>query len=133
MDMALAHYQTNRPTWRFDTALLADGIFCERISDAIDYFLLSNKSDLASPSTLWETLKAVIRGEIISYRFSLNKARNSKQKELIDTIRQLDHQYSISPSPTLYKERLSLQTQYNLISTEKTEQHLLRSRGYLYK
>ena len=31
------------------------------------------------------------------------------------------------------KKKLDLQTQYNLLSTEKTERHLLKSRGYVYE
>lgn len=45
----------------------------------------------------------------------------------------LDCLYSLSPSPELYKERLNLQVQYNLLSTNKTEWYLLRSKGYIYE
>lgn len=84
-----------------------------------------------SAYTLWETLKVVIMGKIISYTSTLNKKRKQKQDDLIDSIRRLDYQYSTSPSPGLYKERLNLQVQYNLLSTNKTEWYLLRSRGYM--
>jgi len=112
--------------WRLDSALLV-------ISAAIDHFLQTNKSHSISPSLLWETRKVVIRGEIISYTKAHNKARKAGQVELIDSILELDCRHSTSPSPELYKERLSLQTQYNLISTQKTEQQLLRSRGFIYE
>lgn len=45
----------------------------------------------------------------------------------------VDAQYSVSPSPELYKRKLDLQTHYNLLSTEKTERPLLKSRGYVYE
>ena len=86
-----------------------------------------------SPSLLWETLKAVIRGEIISYSAKTNKMKRTKQEELIKAITMVDFQYSTSPSPELYKKKLDLQTQYNLSSTKKTERLLLKSRGYVYE
>jgi len=53
--------------------------------------------------------------------------------DLIDSIRRVDHLNSMSPSPELYKERLNLQVQYNLLSTNKTEWYLSRSKGYIYE
>lgn len=96
------------------------------ISQKIDDFINSNKKDDISPSLLWETLKAVIRGEIISYSA---KMKRIKQEELIEAISMVDAQYSVSPSPELYKRKLDLQTQYNLLSTGKIERLLLKSGG----
>uniref|UniRef100_A0A3B4VKF1 exodeoxyribonuclease III n=1 Tax=Seriola dumerili TaxID=41447 RepID=A0A3B4VKF1_SERDU len=67
LDLGFPLNQAQRPSWRLDSTLLADENFHKRISTAIDNFLLANKSDSVSPSILWETLKVVIRGEIISY------------------------------------------------------------------
>lgn len=133
LDLSFTLNYAERPPWRFNTALLSDNAFCNSISTAIDNFLVTNKSDTVSPSTLWETLKVVIRGEIISYSSHLNKQRKIRQQQLIDSIRELDSQYSTSPSPEIYKERLDCHTEYNLLSTDKIEQQLLRSRGFVYE
>jgi len=79
------------------------------ISQKIDDFINSNKKNDTSPSLLWETLKAVIRGEIISYSAKTNKMKRTKQEELIKAIAMVDFQYSTSPSPELYKKKLDLQ------------------------
>lgn len=122
-----------RPLWRLNTALLSDPTFCTFVSTAIDNFLLHNRSESIAASTLWETLNVVIRGEIISYTSTLNKKRKQKLDNLIDSIRRVDYLNSTSPSPELYKERLNLQVQYNLLSTNKTEWYLSRSKGYIYE
>ncbi|KAI5085871.1 hypothetical protein C0J45_1157, partial [Silurus meridionalis] len=122
-----------RPLWRRNTSLLLDPEFCTFVTTAIDNFLLHNRSESISASTLWETLKVVIRGEIISYTSTLNKKNKQKLDNLIDSIRRLDCLYSVSPSPELYKERLNLQVQYNLLLTNKTEWCILRARGYIYE
>ena len=95
--------------------------------------MLFNRSDEISASTLWETLKVVIRGEILSFSTSRNKARKQREQELFNSIRDIDHQYSTAPTPELYKDRIALKTQYDLLSTQNTERHLLWSRGHYYE
>lgn len=103
------------------------------ISKVIDDFLITNKSNLISPSLLWETLKVDVRGEIISYSAKLNKLKRLKQEQLMENITKLDEKLSVSPSPELDKERQNLQMNYNLLSTQEIEKLLLRSRGFLYE
>lgn len=103
------------------------------ISTAIDNFLETNKKDNISPSLLWQTLKVVIRGDIISYTSKVNKARKQEQEQLISSIFDIDRQYSASPTPELYKNKLDLQSKYELLSSEKTERILLKSRGFVYE
>lgn len=122
-----------KPNWGLNTPLLSDAGFCQYIAKAIDDFLLTNQSDSVSPSTLWETLKVVLRGHTISFSASRNKERKQAQEKLIDSILKTDQQYSKTPTPELYKEKLNLKAQYELLSTEKTEQSLLRSRAFFYE
>lgn len=126
------NYST-KPTWKLNTILLSDETFCQYISKAIDDFLLTNQTDSASPSLLWETLKAVLRGHIISFMASRNKQRKQTQETLINNILKIDQQYSVTPTPELYKQKLNLKAQYELLSTEKTEQNLLRSCAFFYE
>lgn len=133
LDLSFALFHNTRSPWRLNSTLLGDECFCKMVSTAIDNYIETNKTDSISPKLLWETLKAVIRGEIISYCSLQNKLRRQKQEQLIQSILELDRKYSTSPSPELYKERLGLQSQYDLISTSRTEQLLLRSRGYMYE
>lgn len=99
----------------------------------INVFLEDNKSESTSPSLLWETLKAVIRGDIISYSTHLAKKNKQKQQELIDAILSIDREYSSSPSPELYAKRIKLQSDYDLLSTDKAEFLLRRTKGTYYE
>lgn len=120
-------------SWRLDPLLLSDAAFRNHISDAIDFFLETNQSDDTSPTLLWETLKAFIRGKIISYTAHINRCRRTRHKELEDALANLDTQHSTNQSPDLYKERLKLQTELDLLSTREAEQLLLQSRGTFYE
>lgn len=119
--------------WRFDNGLLSDKAFVEQIKTHINVYLSINDNSDTSRSTLWEALKAYIRGQIISYS-SLIKKQNSKQKdELTDQLLEIDRQYSISPSPDLYKRRITLQTEFKLLCTTETAKLLTRARHKSYE
>lgn len=133
MDISFSQNVTQPRVWRLDRSLLSDSRFCEFIGKAIDEFIYFNRSDSISPSMLWETLKAVIRGKIISYSISCSKERKQKEEELLKSIRHIDQQYSITPTPELYKERVALIAQYDLLSTERTEKHQLWLKGHYYE
>ena len=77
--------QPRYPTpWRFNTLLLSDDTFNTFIAAKIDDFIAINKNDRdpVSYSLLWESLKAYLRGQIISYSAHLNKSRKAKLQEL---------------------------------------------------
>lgn len=77
------------------------------------FFLANNKTPDISASLLWETLKAYIPGEIISYMKYERKIRKENLSNLTSRISQLYALYAISPSPQLYKERLILQLKFD--------------------
>lgn len=76
--------------WRFNISLLEDPNFDTYIRKEWDFFLKDNDTPDISSSVLWETWKAVIKGEIITY--SSHKKKQSilendlkkKYKILID-------------------------------------------------
>lgn len=64
---------------------------------------------------LWESMKAYIRGQVISYVAHRDKERSRQLKELADKIAGID--YALSPTPDLFKEKLLLQTKFNTLMT----------------
>lgn len=93
------HAQT---PWRLNTRLLSDENFVECISNQIDIFLSINKTPDISASVLWETLKAYIRGQIISFVSNERRQKRKRLDELTKHIAQLDNLYATSPTPDLY-------------------------------
>lgn len=76
---------------------------------------------------------AVIRGEIISYNACVRKQEKQRQQELTEAILQIDRQHSSSLNPSLRMERLKLQTEFDLISTNKAELLLRRTKSTYYE
>ncbi|KAF3859019.1 hypothetical protein F7725_021418, partial [Dissostichus mawsoni] len=77
------------------------------------------------------TLKAY-RGQIIEYSSRAKKVRVSKLIDISRSILEIDNLYSSSPCPTLFKERLRLQTEYNLLSTDRATHLITKSRFAVY-
>lgn len=101
-------------TWRLDPQLL----LCEHartfLISQIDFFLEVNDTPDVSRGVLWESMKAYIRGQVISYVAHRNK-------ELADKIADVDRRYATLPTPDLYKEKLLLQTEFDTFMTWKAE------------
>lgn len=100
-----------RSSWRFNTGLLSDDNFNNFISDQIDLFLSFNKMPDTSASILWETLKAYIRGQVISYLSRERRKRRERIVDLTKQIAQLDATYAIAPTSDMYKQRLPAQSE----------------------
>ena len=132
LDLELLPKSGQRSNWRLNTGLLSSNKFCKCISEKIRLFILNNKSDSTSPSLLWETCEAVICGEMISYSAREHKQR-MRQLELMEAILQIDRQNPSSPSPALQTERLKLQTEFDLISTNKAEFVLRHTKSTYYE
>lgn len=117
--------------WRFNTLLLSDTEFVKFISKEIHEFLEHNRTPGVSYCLIWETLKAYLRGQIISYSARVKKKQQERLKKIEIDILQINGVLSHSPSVDLFKERLALQTEFNLLSTKLIENLLNKSRQVL--
>jgi len=68
--------------------------------------------------------KAFTRGQIISYVSTLKKAERAECEVFTKEIFKIDHLYAAASTPALYKERLQLQSKFDLIYTSKTQKQL---------
>jgi len=76
-----------------------------------------------------DTLKAFLRGKIISYTSHANKQHKKRKKDLENSIADLDRSLSVTNTPDLYKERLRLKTELDLLLSKEAQRLLLRSHG----
>lgn len=69
-------------SWRFNPYLLEDQAFKTHITTHISLFIETNDNGEVNDATLWETLKAYIRGQIISYEATLKKTKRGRLEEI---------------------------------------------------
>ena len=122
-----------RRTWRFDPLLLSRDSFKKFISQQIDSFLEFNLTPGMPLTTVWEALKAYLRGQIISYTAYERKKRKQRLSELSHSIAEVDRKYADSPSPELYREKLLLKTEFDNLSIKQTEQLFFKSKQKFYE
>lgn len=99
--------------WRFNPTLLLDSGFCEHLTELLAEFLKFNDTGEVSDSILWETLKSVLRGHIISYECSLKKQREKRLLEIDNRLSQLEDAYRDSTDSDLLNEIAALKFEYN--------------------
>jgi len=114
--------------WRFHPSLLSDESFCQFISEKISDFLDINDNSEVTDSTLWESFKAVIRGQIISFESSARRAKSRRLAEIDEELSQLELSYRISSSPSTLQTILKLKYEYNTILSGQVWDQLLRIR-----
>ena len=78
MKLYIPNTQSTYRPWRFNPLLLSEDEFTEFISSEIKMFLDINQTPGMLPSTVWESLKAYLRGQIICY--CANKKRASTER-----------------------------------------------------
>ena len=128
MKMCIPGAMPNHRQWRLNSLLLSEEAFVNHIKSEIASFLEHNQTPGMSASTVWESMKAYLRGQIISYTAMRRKADTERLKHLTDSILNLDTQYSHLPSDDVLKQRLTLKMEFDLLSTRKVENLILKSR-----
>lgn len=99
--------------------LLKQPTFCDLIREQIFFFFEMNDRPETPPLILWETMKAYIRGCIISYQAGRKKRKRAKLVELEQQINCLDKENAAHPSIKTYKKILSLRFKYNQILSDR--------------
>lgn len=126
-------YHTPRPLWRLGIMALSQDEITQFIARQIDFFIEMNATPDVSCSTLWEALKAFLRGQIISYMAHNKKQTGQQKSDMTNHILQLQTTYAITPSPDLFKELLLEKNKLDIILSSEAEKNILRSRHRYYE
>lgn len=59
--------------WHFNSTLLSDDTFVKYVEEQIAFFLLTTVSPETSNLSVWDALKAYLRGQIIFYTANMKK------------------------------------------------------------
>lgn len=105
--LLMSWYLGHRPIskqWRLNTSLLNYEKSIAFAKTELKFFLDTNSTPEVSPLILWGCAKAYIRGCIIAFLSAKKKTKEARQRELEETIKQLEQQHkdtihrSIDPS-----------------------------------
>lgn len=112
--------------WRFNPLLLSDNVFMDYMATRLEEFLETNDTGEVSDSTLWETVKVVMRGHIISFEASKKKEQRRRLSEIENALPILEQSYRGSLSQEDYNKILNLKYEYNRILSGTVGKLLLK-------
>lgn len=119
--------------WKLSSHLLSEAGFKSFLTSQIKFFFEINDMAGIGSDILWETFKAYIRGQTISFISHLKKSERTKMAEIPAEIWNLDTQLAWNPIAALYKRRLLLQSQYDILASSKVEKQLLHTRQHFFE
>ncbi|KAJ1117428.1 hypothetical protein NDU88_005628 [Pleurodeles waltl] len=90
LSVMLPAYKPSRLQWRLNTRLITYEDTLAEIRDTISHFLTMNDTPTINIATLWETLKAVVRGQFIVIAERQNAIRCDEHQQLEDDMRALE-------------------------------------------
>lgn len=89
-------------TWKLNTYILLNQVNVDDIKQEIEDFFLDNDNGEVSYTCLWDALKAVLRGQIISVlRGQITQRRIKKQT--LQNIKSLEQQHKLHGGKKTYK------------------------------
>uniref|UniRef100_A0A3P9KVD9 Endonuclease/exonuclease/phosphatase domain-containing protein n=1 Tax=Oryzias latipes TaxID=8090 RepID=A0A3P9KVD9_ORYLA len=119
--------------WRLNPTLLSSQDFVDYITKEWEGFIAINKTPEISPSTLWESGKAYIRGSIISYTSAQKKKALKLQLDLEKNIAGLEVQFRQHPSDSLAKQLEAARSALNQLLTKKAQTQIFYAKHRLFE
>ena len=111
-------------TWRFDNTILRDKSLLKFMSERLPEIIATNDTGDVDDSTLWEAIKAVLRGSIISYVANRKKQSGKRLVELDESITDLENSYRVSSDPNTLNSIISLRQEHNTILSSQVNKQL---------
>ncbi len=107
--------------WRLNTSLLNNKTVIQQVKSEIKTFLDLNNNGEVNPNILWDTLKAVIRGKLISLSTAIKKEKENKLKQLENNLKKLERQHSEKQDPKMMTKIKEIRNQILNIYKEELE------------
>lgn len=125
LDIRFKH-RKDAQSWRFDNTILKDKSFLKFMSEKLPEIIATNDTGDVDDSTLWEAIKAVLRGNIISFMANRKKQSEKRLAELDESITELENSYQVSPDHNTLKSITSQRQEYNTILSSQVNKQLNR-------
>ncbi|KAJ1125456.1 hypothetical protein NDU88_003888 [Pleurodeles waltl] len=98
----------------------------------ISHFLTLNDTPTTNIVTLWETLKALVRGQFIAITARQNAVHRDKRQQLEDEIQALEVTHRQTGSLAVRRQLTIQQKQLRALDEDKAEYVILRTKKKFY-
>lgn len=111
--------KTRKVLWKLNSNILNDPKIRDKLKREIEDYLNFNDNGTVSPVILWNTLKAVMTGKVISITFYMKRLKGKRLVELQERLKQLLGTDSNNKNSTLKSEIRKIQSEID--DTEETQ------------
>lgn len=122
-------HTASRPPWKLNLFILKNA---ENISFLSSQFFQLNAPSTSSPTLLWCTHKAYIRGLLIQLTAKNKKIREEKISKLLSDLQQADVAFKTNPSPQTEAALKKLRDDFRLLYLHKYDYNLAKLRWNFY-
>ena len=124
--------ESGQKTWRLNNSLLQIDDFKTKIKSAIKNYLEINDTGEVDPIILWEGMKAVLRGEIISFASYKKKEREKRTKELERSIKTFEFKHKETGCSSDLKSLNKFRNELDRLLTMEAEKALIFTKQKYY-
>lgn len=118
--------------WKFNSHL-NDPAIVSKLKVDIKEFLDVNDTGEVSPTILWDTLKAVMRGKLISIASHLKRIKGQKLADLQVNLKLKEQEDINTTNPTVKQDIRKIQGEINDIYTQEAQNNLIFLRQKYYE
>ena len=119
--------------WRLNLGILNNTTNVEDIKREIKECININRDNEVVPTIVWDTVKAVIRGRLISRTSYINKMKRLKYDKLQQQLRKLEKQQQIDHSDKLAEQIKIVKKDINNMASEEMEKKLRYTKQIFYE
>lgn len=119
--------------WRLNVGILNKTTTVKEIKKEIRDIITNNKDGEIKPTIVWDTVKAVMRGNLISRTSHMNKMKRHKWDKLQQQLRSLEKQQQSDHSKELIEQIRTLRKDIDNLASEELEKQLRFTKQIFYE
>lgn len=119
--------------WRLNVSILNNEKMVKEIKKEINDCIKENNNNEVEPTIIWDTIKAVMRGNLISRTAYLNKMKKKKYEELGELLRTLEKMQQRDKSKGLANQLKNVKDQLDNLAKDEIEKKLRFTRQTFFE
>lgn len=119
--------------WRLNSSVLNNEQFKTKIKEEIKHYMEENNNGEVGPEIVWDALKAVIRGKVISFCAYQKKQRQSRLSELSKELKELETKHKKGSNPNLISKLKEIRNEINALHTQETQKKMIYTKQKYYE